>query len=440
MSGKTSRIVVLAAILALYAGWTAASWSSADFGYLHDDSLYLSSARSLAEGGGYVLPSLPSEPPQSKYPIGYPFLLSLLWRIEPDLPGLLRLVFGTHILLGCGFLLAAYVFLRQLGRSPRSSLALTALCALHPGISDVTRLALSDLPFMLLSLGSAVAAEKALREDPPNRWLTRWWAIAAMLACGAILTRSIAAAVVAGIFLAAVVRRAPKPAAAYAAICAAVFFASSGAPAELGVAAAQRYPGYEQTLLFYTDYVGFWRFSVPDWATLAEQVEFNAMQVLRTPAYLCFFLPVLGFASGALQVTGIVLSVGVMRGAFRGVSRESFHPVMGALFCYLPVVLLWNYSLADRFLLLFVPLFFHGAAAEVGSVLAPMRELLKPGGETGQRIAAGILSTLIVTILGYAAYLCLWAIPAGTREGVVERAALGRQKQQAYQPVVEVPH
>jgi hypothetical protein len=431
MSGKTSRIAVLAAIFALYAVWTASSWSAAGFGYLHDDSLYVSSARALAEGRGYIVPSVPTEPPQSKYPVGYPFLLSLLWRIESDLPGLPRLIFGTHILLGCGFLLAAYGLLRQLGRGPRSSLAITAACALQPGIGDVTRFALSDLPFLFLALSSAVAAEKALREDAPDRWLTRWWAVAAVLACGAILTRSIAAAIVAGIFLAAVARRAPKPAAVYAATCAAVFFASSGAPAELG-SPAQRYSGYEQTLLFYTDYIGFWRFSVPDWATFAEQIEFNGMQILKAPAYLCFFLPVLGFASGGLQATGVVLTVGVVRGAFRGVNRSSFHPVMGALFCYLPVVLLWNYSLADRFLLLFVPLLYHGAAAEIGSVLAPMRELLKPGGETGQRIAAGILSTLIVTLMGYAAYRCLWEIPAGTREANAERAALGVQKQQAY--------
>ncbi|HUG81433.1 MAG TPA: phospholipid carrier-dependent glycosyltransferase [Bryobacterales bacterium] len=431
MPGKASRIAVLAAILALYAVWSASSWSAADFGYLHDDSLYLSSARALAEGRGYIIPSVPTDPPQNKYPIGYPFLLSLLWRIEPDLPGLLRLIFGTHILLGCGFLLAAYSLLRQLGQGPRSSLALTAVCALHPGIGDVTRFALSDLPFMFLALGSAVAAEKALREDAPNRWLTRWWAAAAVLACGAILTRSIAVAIVAGIFFAAVVRRAPKPAALYAAICAAVFFASSDAPPGSG-SPAQGYSGYEQTLLFYTDYIGFWRFSVPDWATLAKQLEFNGMQILKAPAYLCFFLPVLGFASGGLQATGIVLTVGIVRGLFRGVSRTTFHPVMGALFCYLPVVLLWNYSLADRFLLLFVPLLYHGAAVEIGSVLAPMRELLKPGGETGQRIAAGILSTLIVILLGYAAYRCLWEIPAGTREANAERAALLQQKQQAY--------
>ncbi len=96
MSGKSSRVAVLAAILVLYAGWTAASWSEAQFGYLHDDSLYVSSAHSLAEGRGYLIPSIPSEPPQSKYPIGYPFFLSLLWRLQPDFAGLPRFILGMR--------------------------------------------------------------------------------------------------------------------------------------------------------------------------------------------------------------------------------------------------------------------------------------------------------------------------------------------------------
>jgi hypothetical protein len=432
MSGKSSRVAILAAILALYAGWTAASWSAAQFGYLHDDSLYVSSAHSLAEGRGYLIPSVPSEPPQSKYPIGYPFVLSLLWRLQPDFSGLPPLIFGTHILIGGCFLLAAYALFRQLGRGPRSSLALTALCALHPGIGDVTRFALSDLPFMLLALGSAVAVERALRENAPQHWCTRWWAVATALSAAAILTRSIGVAVVAGIALVAVMRRAPKPATVYAAVCAAVFLTSSALSSPQAYAAGPDYTGYEQTLLFYTDYAGFWRFSVPNWDTLAAQVEFNGMEVLKTPTYLCFFLPVLGFASGVLQATGIVLSVGIVRGVFRGVGRMTFHPIMGALFCYLPVVLLWNYSLADRFFLLFVPLFYHGATSEIGSLLRPMLELLKPGAELGQRIAAGIISTLIVTLLGSAAYRCLWTIPAGTRQGSAERAVLSEQKHQAY--------
>jgi len=72
-------------------------------------------------------------------------------------------VFALHILVGWCFLSAAYVLFRQLAWGRRGALALTAVCAFHPGLMDVTRFALSDLPFMALALGSAVAVERALR-------------------------------------------------------------------------------------------------------------------------------------------------------------------------------------------------------------------------------------------------------------------------------------
>ena len=432
LSGKTLPVALLAAILAAYSAWAVASWSATDFGYLHDDSLYLSSARSIADGNGYLLPSVPFDPLRSKYPVGYPFLLSLLWRIEPRFPAVLTWVFAAHIALGWGFLIAAYLLFRQLGRGSGSSLALTGLCAIHPGLIDVTRLPLSDLPFMLLALASTVSAERALRDGTPRHWFSRWWAVATVLSALAILTRSVAAAVVAGIFVSAVARRAPKPAAVYASLCAAVFLGSAYSLSGGGITSTGRDPGFYQTMLFYTDYLGFWRFSVPDWPTLAAQIEFNGMQLIKAPAYLCLFLPVLGFASGALQTTGVVVSVGIVHGAVRGLRRATFHPVMGAFVCYLPVVLLWNYSLMDRFLLLFVPLLYYGVAREVGSLLAPAREAFRSGGETGQRIAASLLSILIVTLLSYASYQCLWEIPAGKRRSSESRAAAAEQKQQAY--------
>src|SRR5574340_1031798 len=43
-----------------------------NFGRYHDDTLYFSSAQALAQGRGYILPSLPGNPPQTKYPILYP--------------------------------------------------------------------------------------------------------------------------------------------------------------------------------------------------------------------------------------------------------------------------------------------------------------------------------------------------------------------------------
>ena len=56
------------------------------FGLFEDDSIYFSSAKALAQGQGYVLPSVPGTPPATKYPILYPLILSLVWRWNPSFP------------------------------------------------------------------------------------------------------------------------------------------------------------------------------------------------------------------------------------------------------------------------------------------------------------------------------------------------------------------
>ena len=119
--------IVVAFLVALHV-----QWSPASFGLYHDDSLYLSSARALATGEGYVIPSIPGEPAQTKYPIFYPWLLSLLWRVWPTFPDNLYGAFWLSALAACAFLLGSFTLLRQLGAGEKTALALTAVVAFHP--------------------------------------------------------------------------------------------------------------------------------------------------------------------------------------------------------------------------------------------------------------------------------------------------------------------
>jgi hypothetical protein len=64
-------------------------------GGYHDDAVYLATARALAEGSGYSIASLPDSLPQTKYPVLFPALLALIWKVYPHFPDnlpLLRLV------------------------------------------------------------------------------------------------------------------------------------------------------------------------------------------------------------------------------------------------------------------------------------------------------------------------------------------------------------
>jgi len=51
-----------------------------------DDGNYVATARSLAEGHGYKISSLPGEMPQTKYPFLMPGLLAAVWRVAPSFP------------------------------------------------------------------------------------------------------------------------------------------------------------------------------------------------------------------------------------------------------------------------------------------------------------------------------------------------------------------
>ena len=55
-------------------------------GVYHDDAIYVITAKAIAQGDGYRLVNLPNSPKQTKYPILYPLLLSVIWKIFPFFP------------------------------------------------------------------------------------------------------------------------------------------------------------------------------------------------------------------------------------------------------------------------------------------------------------------------------------------------------------------
>src|SRR5690242_11650182 len=83
-------IVLLALTPAAYLAWVARDMPH--FGHLHDDSIYWVTAKSLAEGKGYRILSLPAEPYETKYPPLWPLALAAIWRIDARFPQNLRLV------------------------------------------------------------------------------------------------------------------------------------------------------------------------------------------------------------------------------------------------------------------------------------------------------------------------------------------------------------
>src|SRR5260370_30333334 len=77
--------VVCAGAASLFVAW--AYWTALHapaMGMFHDDGIYAVTAKALATGRGYRIVSLPTEIAQTKYPILFPALLAVVWKLFPE--------------------------------------------------------------------------------------------------------------------------------------------------------------------------------------------------------------------------------------------------------------------------------------------------------------------------------------------------------------------
>ncbi len=136
------------------------------FGLTGDDGIYMSSAKALAEGKGYVMPNLPGSPPATKYPVLYPWILSFVWRVNPLFPANLSLAIAISAAFGVGFLMAAFAMFSNLGGfSRREALILTVYLGLHPLVMFFGASVLSEMPFAFLALASMTVADRFIETE-----------------------------------------------------------------------------------------------------------------------------------------------------------------------------------------------------------------------------------------------------------------------------------
>ena len=423
--------IVVAFLVALHF-----QWSPASFGLYHDDSLYLSSARALATGEGYVIPSIPGEPAQTKYPIFYPWLLSLLWRVWPAFPDNLYGAFWLSALAACAFLLGSFTLLRQLGGGEKTALALTAVVAFHPATLDLGGALLSDIVFMALATWSLVLAGAALSNSSTSGGAYRkQWLSATVLVAVAVMTRSLGIGVAAGIAAAAVGRRSFRAMTVVVLVCAVVFsaglFWSRPQHGQFDLSAEEA-SGYEQTVLFYTSYLGFWKLCVPDWATFVAMVSFNLGELLTQPAALCFLLPVNAFSPMAFRLVAIAVSFVILKGVVTQARSHGWHPVHFAAAATAPIILLWNCTLVGRFLAPFLPLLLFGAWREIRWVMGTGVQVIRSASPRLDRMVASAMMVSTVVLLVYFAGQFLWLNRAGASQGRSDRKILAAAKQEAY--------
>lgn len=152
----------LAAVLALYVFSATRIRPISYFGYRKDDQVYFSSAKSLATGHGYILPSFPARLPGMKYPELYPLVLSVIWRLDPHFPSNVNFGATLTLLFGCSFLIIAFSMLRRWpGVGDAGALAAVALCAFSlPFLLDSACM-MTDIPFAAMALGAMLLADRS---------------------------------------------------------------------------------------------------------------------------------------------------------------------------------------------------------------------------------------------------------------------------------------
>ncbi len=128
-------------------------------GQFHDDALYVAAAKSLAEGNGYRIGSLPTTPLQTKYPPLYSHFLSWIWRLNPAFPDNLFWMKATSaVFLAAIAFLAGVFYLRFAGGARWGAVLVGFLVGANMVVFPFTDYTLSELPFLLACLGGLVIA------------------------------------------------------------------------------------------------------------------------------------------------------------------------------------------------------------------------------------------------------------------------------------------
>jgi hypothetical protein len=422
----------LCCILVVYVICVARLKPANFFGLSEDDSIYFSSAHALAEGRGYILPSVPGTPPATKYPVLYPWILSWVWRWNPSFPDNLTAALALNMFFGLGFLWTAFIFFRRIsGFKYAEAEGLTAFCALHPVILFYTANLMTEIPFAALALAAIVSANESLRRS-------RGMAAAAasgLLAGLSLLIRVLGLPLAVGLSLAILLRGSWRKSIAFVA-CVLPFFGAfvwrsiAVAPAAAPIGAASCSPVSQMNWLYYTSYLSFWRADVLQGHVIWHLLKENLISLMLQPGSY-FVDPNFVRVKALAFVIPVTLSVGVALGYRRQTRSEGWGPVPFALAFYSIPIALWNYPSLDRFFIPFLPLVAAALWMEGRCLIQRLWLSFRDRNIKSERPAILFLSAAVAVV----AFSITWFFWGGfvlIRERSNFRSSMLQEKREAY--------
>jgi hypothetical protein len=425
---------VLAGILALYVFSALRLSPIASFGSFRDDAIYFSSAKALAVGQGYIVPSFPGLLPSMKYPELYPLLLAGVWKVDPDFPGNVALAAGITIGFGCLALLVTFLMLRRwpgLGDWP--ALVIVLLVSLCSWFVYLSPMILSDVPFMALMLGAAWMAELSLAQEPG----TGTAAGAGLLAGTSVGLRSLGIPVAVGIGLLLLFQRKFRRL---------FWFCLSGLPLTLlwswptvarvlglsppAITGDPTRSGWTQTVCHYSSYACAWRMNIPNFEALKSTILLNLRLMAQEPG-LMLLRPLARKDAVWSLVLVMLLSVAAYWGIARNIRRGGWRPLHAILPLYLLVLVAFPYD-PGRYMLPFAPLFFVSLWLEGKHLGGGVAQRLKQGCGRDERMAAWVLGVAGLALTAVVAVNYAYVLPKAFGNMEKQRQTALADEQGAY--------
>jgi hypothetical protein len=388
-------------------------WHHSDlprFGDLHDDSIYYVSAKSLADGGGYRVESLPGEPSQTKYPPLYPLLLSLAWHMDPQFPHNLPIAAWISWLALPAILIQLPWVFPRLGITDWRAWMLMALVAVNPYMLVFSSTLVSELSYTALMLAAMLLTERATRAS----------AVAAGAVAGlAYLTRSAGIVFLVAGPLYLWMRHKRREA---------VLLASAMLPFVVGWTVWTRLhqvPTSDPALIYYTDYFRYELYSI--------SIRDLPLFIWRNVDGLLLGLGSLVLpnvvSSFVLKTVAQVIAIAMIAGVVRMVRRGQGHLYALVALGSCAQLLVWHFPPNERFVLPLLPLALAGLMTEMEHLAWMLRKGLQHR-DAGQRVvAAGMLlavGSVLVGTVGLQAYVDRILLPeqdTAHRLANAERAA-----------------
>jgi hypothetical protein len=425
---KFSTSLILAAVISLFFVISISVLAPTRFGFYRDDSIYVVTAKALATGQGYHIISLPQEPAQTKYPPFYPFLLSLLWRLQPQFPENIPMLTYISLLSTAVFLGLTYFLLTRMLRARRwQAFLVISLTALNWRTLLLATSTLSEPVYSAFSVAALyLAGTLAWKRTNPARYFCLGVALAL-----SFLTRVTAIAVPLALISHHAFRRQLSRFTFSLGIFGAAFFGW------LAWCHYVQLPASGTILDYYTSYSNDWSNilalgqaagSGSGLASLFGMIAGNVfMFALSIPA-VCLGFDFTSFAHFGSLLSPLILIIilvfllftvlGFLR--HRSAGPTELH---GYVLWYIGLHLCWPYTAYDRFLMPLLPFLLFFALIEISHLVPSLTEKIRFPQYLRERFVAIPVSLLLATFPATALYEYgsgLWLLKASESQHASE--------------------